>query len=204
MSGPRTTTAPARTWPSARASPSRMISIRRQGSNTDTAYLITRAWSAPRFLAACTTSTASNSSQLKGDPCLDLSARIPAAGEALRSSLDSRLRLRRAAQVRRSREPRPARASSLPAGFSSISRRVTARTEFLTTTHLRRVVCEWAAHYNRARPHMALGSGVPEPNELYPAPRLEHRHRLPDGARVVSTPVLGGLHHEYRFEQRAA
>ena len=69
--------------------------------------------------------------------------------------------------------------------------------------HLRAVVREWAVHYNRARPHMALGSSVPEPNELYPAPRLEHRHRLPEGSRVASTPVLGGLHHEYRLERAA-
>lgn len=47
---------------------------------------------------------------------------------------------------------------------------------------------------------MALGSSVPDPNELYPAPRLDHCHRLPDGSRVVSTSVLGGLHHEYRLE----
>jgi putative transposase len=74
----------------------------------------------------------------------------------------------------------------------------------LSEGHLRRVVREWAAHYNRARPHMALGSSVPEPNELYPAATLEHRHLLPADSRVVSTPVLGGLHHEYRLERRAA
>src|SRR5258708_25208072 len=60
--------------------------------------------------------------------------------------------------------------------------------------HLRAVVREWAEHYNRARPHMALGSSVPEPNELYPAPMLEHRHRLTEGAHVVSTPFLAGAH----------
>jgi transposase InsO family protein len=73
----------------------------------------------------------------------------------------------------------------------------------LTEGHLRRVVREWATHYNRARPHMARGLSVPEPNELYPAPQLEGRHRLPKGTRIVSTPVLGGLHHEYRLERAA-
>jgi hypothetical protein len=31
-----------------------------------------------------------------------------------------------------------------------------------------------------------------------------HRHKLPDGYRVTSTPVLGGLHHEYWLEKKAA
>jgi transposase InsO family protein len=69
---------------------------------------------------------------------------------------------------------------------------------------LRSAVREWALHYNRARPHMSLRLSVPEPNEVYPAPRLCHRHHVPAGSRVVSTSVLGGLHHEYRLEQLAA
>jgi hypothetical protein len=89
-------------------------------------------------------------------------------------------------------------------GSSEHSPRVSRSHHPAKRGHLRAVVREWAAHYNRARPHMALGSSVPEANELYPAPRIEHRHRLPDGARVVSTSVLGGLHHEYRLEQLAA
>jgi len=34
--------------------------------------------------------------------------------------------------------------------------------------------------------------------------QLPHRHAVPTGARLVSTPVLNGLHHEYRFEREAA
>lgn len=73
----------------------------------------------------------------------------------------------------------------------------------LSEAHIRRVAREWAAHYNRGRPHMALGPGVPQPGEHYPAPPLPHRHALPAGARVIATPVLNGLHHEYRFEEAA-
>ncbi len=73
----------------------------------------------------------------------------------------------------------------------------------LSEDHLRRFVREWAVHYNRARPHMALSNGVPEPNELVPAPPLAHRHRIPDDSRVVATPILGGLSHEYRLDHAA-
>lgn len=69
--------------------------------------------------------------------------------------------------------------------------------------HLRAFVREWSQHYNRARPHMSLGLGVPEPNEQVPAARLPHRHRLPADARVVSRPTLGGLSHEYHLERAA-
>jgi putative transposase len=68
----------------------------------------------------------------------------------------------------------------------------------LSENHLRTVVHEWAAHYNRGRPHTALGPGVPEPPPDLPAPLAATRHELAPGAHVVSTQVLGGLHHDYR------
>ncbi len=69
--------------------------------------------------------------------------------------------------------------------------------------HLRRVVREWAVHYNRARPHTSLDGGVPEPNEQVPAPLLSHRHHLPGDARIVAKSILGGLSHEYHLERAA-
>ncbi len=69
--------------------------------------------------------------------------------------------------------------------------------------HLRRIVGEFVTHYNRGRPHSALGPGIPEPPQTE-APAGPHRHKLPAGYRVESTPVLGGLHHEYRLEKEAA
>jgi putative transposase len=69
--------------------------------------------------------------------------------------------------------------------------------------HLRRIVAEFTTHYNRGRPHSALGPGIPEPPQDS-VPASGHRHKLPAGYRVKSTPVLGGLHHEYSLEKEAA
>jgi transposase InsO family protein len=67
--------------------------------------------------------------------------------------------------------------------------------------HLRRALREWVAHYNRGRPHTSLGPGIPDAHDLA---TLESGHRIRDGYRVVATPILGGLHHDYRLEPRAA
>ena len=45
--------------------------------------------------------------------------------------------------------------------------------------HLRTILKSWVTHYNRGRPHCALGPGVPDPpQELGVVPRSESRHRL--------------------------
>ena len=69
--------------------------------------------------------------------------------------------------------------------------------------HLRRTVKEFAVHHNRGRPHSSLGPGIPEPPQEK-VPASVHRHVLPVGYRVKSTPVLGGPHHEYNLEKEAA
>ncbi len=69
--------------------------------------------------------------------------------------------------------------------------------------HLRRILAEFTVHYNRGRPHSSLGPGIPEPNQDS-VPASGHRHKLPVGYRVKSTPVLSGLHHEYSLEKEAA
>jgi len=51
--------------------------------------------------------------------------------------------------------------------------------------HLRRVLTAYAAYYNRMRTHLALGKD---------APLGRHVQTL---GRIVSAPVLGGLHHQY-------
>ena len=57
----------------------------------------------------------------------------------------------------------------------------------LSESHLRLVIREWAAHYNRGRPHAALGS-VPEPTPGIPDEPQAHRHRLPAGQLVTANP----------------
>jgi transposase InsO family protein len=71
----------------------------------------------------------------------------------------------------------------------------------LTQRHLRAILREWISHYNRGRPHSSLGPGLPDsPSDRRVAP---NGYRLPRGHRVVATPILGGLHHEYRLEAAA-
>jgi putative transposase len=71
----------------------------------------------------------------------------------------------------------------------------------LNERHLRRVLAEWIPHFNRERPHSALGPGLPDE----PSRRATLTgHRLPPAHRVVASARLGGLHHHYRVEGVAA
>jgi len=50
--------------------------------------------------------------------------------------------------------------------------------------HLRGILKDWVAHYNKGRPHSALGPGIPEPSEGIPVLEISG-HRIPCGHRVV-------------------
>ena len=68
----------------------------------------------------------------------------------------------------------------------------------LSEAHLRSILTEWVAHYNRGRPHSMLGPGVPDPpRERALVPRSRSRHLWAAGTFVLARSVLGGLHHEY-------
>ena len=71
----------------------------------------------------------------------------------------------------------------------------------LSAPHLRRVLAEWVHHYNRERPHSALGPGFPEGPIALTTPT---GHRVLPLHRVVARARLGGLHHDYRLERVAA
>ncbi len=67
----------------------------------------------------------------------------------------------------------------------------------LNETHLRKIVIEWVSHYNLSRPHSALGPSVPDPPPGIPMSIGHDRHQIADKLKVISKPILGGLHHEY-------
>jgi len=74
----------------------------------------------------------------------------------------------------------------------------------LSEKHLGRILTEWVAHYNRGRPHLSLGPGIPEPAEVFIPQQGCGRHFLAQDCTIAVRPVLGGLHNEYRWERIAA
>ena len=70
--------------------------------------------------------------------------------------------------------------------------------------HLRRILSEWVTHYNQGRPHLSLGPGIPERAAIFPPLQDHDKHSFPQDCKVVARMVLGGLHHEYRWERIAA
>jgi putative transposase len=67
--------------------------------------------------------------------------------------------------------------------------------------HVRRVLAEWATHYNRGRPHAGLGPGLPD-SSSHTAPTASG-HQVPVGRLRVKS-ILRGLHHEYSLDPVAA
>ncbi len=74
----------------------------------------------------------------------------------------------------------------------------------LTENHLRSILKNWVKHYNQGRPHTSLGPGIPDLPINLPVTSQGNRHRLPSHLKVVAYPDLGGLHHEYRLDRKAA
>lgn len=57
--------------------------------------------------------------------------------------------------------------------------------------HLRMVLRECLAHYNKERPHRSLDLEIPIGVSAPASP--------PEVGRIVARPVFGGLHHEYEW-----
>jgi transposase InsO family protein len=75
----------------------------------------------------------------------------------------------------------------------------------ISEAHLRSILTSWASHYNRARPHMALGAGAPDPPPKSAVLLTQQsRHRIAEGLAVLAKSVLGGLHHEYSLAPAVA
>lgn len=69
----------------------------------------------------------------------------------------------------------------------SIRRECTDHLIVLNQQHLMARLEEYGRYYNEIRPHLSLDRNAPQPREPDP----------PANGRVVSTPILGGLHHKY-------
>jgi len=69
--------------------------------------------------------------------------------------------------------------------------------------HLRRMLREWVGHYNSGRPHSSLGPGIPDRGQSS-VERRKGDGRAVKNLEVIASPILGGLHHEYSWEQPAA
>jgi len=68
----------------------------------------------------------------------------------------------------------------------------------VSESHLRSMLKEWVTHYNAARPHMALGPGVPDPPPATVRQSTQRSRHLIDGRLALRVKsILGGLHHEY-------
>jgi transposase InsO family protein len=58
--------------------------------------------------------------------------------------------------------------------------------------HVRRVVHDYCQFFNQARPHQGLDQRIPVPANVI-APPAHRPHQ------VIALPILGGLHHDYRW-----
>ena len=56
----------------------------------------------------------------------------------------------------------------------------------------------------RDSPHLSLGPGIPESAAVFPPLQDHDKHSFPQDCKVAARMVLGGLHHEYRWERIAA
>ncbi|MHB8629211.1 MAG: integrase core domain-containing protein [Aggregatilineales bacterium] len=62
----------------------------------------------------------------------------------------------------------------------------------LSQAHGRKIIREYVAFFNQARPHQGIGQRIPVPSGE--PSLLDHT-----GRKVVGQPILGGLHHDYRW-----
>ena len=85
------------------------------------------------------------------------------------------------------------RANSICERFmGSVRRECLDHILILSERHLHRVIGEYVAYFNRARPHQGIGQRIPDPPEDILSADMEL------SSRIVGYPVLGGLHHDYR------
>jgi putative transposase len=62
----------------------------------------------------------------------------------------------------------------------------------LQEKQLERMLKSYVAYFNQARPHQGIAQQIPEPSQS----ALSSHHA---GEKVIAVPVMGGLHHDYRW-----
>ncbi|HMN11321.1 MAG TPA: integrase core domain-containing protein [Bellilinea sp.] len=62
----------------------------------------------------------------------------------------------------------------------------------LSERQLYRLIGDYVAYFNCARPHQGINQRIPDPQQL------DASGVTPSSQRIVGYPVLGGLHHDYR------
>ena len=72
--------------------------------------------------------------------------------------------------------------------LGSVRRKCLDHLLVLGEAHLRRILADYVAYFNRDRPHQGLHQRIPDPLG----------ENAPPTGPVQSTPILGGLHHAYR------
>jgi transposase InsO family protein len=76
--------------------------------------------------------------------------------------------------------------------IGSIRRECLDSVLILSDKHLRRMIKEYATFFNHARPHQGINQQIPEWLDVILPPGHERRN-------IVAFPILGGLHHDYRW-----
>jgi putative transposase len=66
----------------------------------------------------------------------------------------------------------------------------------LNERHSRPILREWVSHYNRGGPHLSPEPGIPDSSVVLTSTGPSKKW-IPIDRRIVSKPILGGLHHEY-------
>ena len=74
--------------------------------------------------------------------------------------------------------------------IGSVRRECLDHVVVLGEAHLKAVLLERVAHFDRGRPHQGIEQRVPSPSA---------EPSSVENGKVVASPVLGGLHHEYRW-----
>ena len=69
--------------------------------------------------------------------------------------------------------------------IGSIRREILDHVVVLGERHLRHILRSYMTYYNEARTHLALNKDAPIPREIRTV------------GRIIATPHLGGLHHQY-------